>query len=302
MRLTDLQTFLLVVRDGSMAEAARELGVPNSTVSRRVSRLEDDLGTALLERDGRSARVTDAGELIATRCGPALRQLEEVEQLLAASEPRGVLKLCVAPSDAAAPVFSRFLLDYRAICPEVDVEVHMSERNVDLVEEGFDIAIRPGGPQVGSPGLMRRLLGKSRMGFFASPEFLARVPPPPSPDLLSGDAVIVQRSLMATSKGRGHSGRLWKALTGLPARCRIDDFTVIVRMAVQGGGIALMPSYVAQPHLESGTLRQLWPEVEMPRGYLHLLWPQSRHLALRVRRFIDLAVKVLAPDGELVWR
>lgn len=302
MKLDDLQTFLMVARRGSFAAAATDLGVPKSTVSRRVARLEDDLGVTLVTRS-RSATVTDEGRVIAERLGPALREIENVEQMVhdTGERPSGVLRVTIGSPEARSRHFLRLLLRYTEAYPDVRVEVNNTGRSIDLIEEGYDVAFRPGGPQgVGGPGLMRRVLGTAEAHFYASPAYLEAYPAPERFEDLGQADVIGHRTIFQHAAHLARHIPAAAVLADVEPRILIDDFHAILDLLRAGGGIGMAPSHYAAPFVRQGELVQVWPQPLMTT-YVYLLWPETRHLSPRVRRFLDMAVEELAEDGRLLW-
>jgi len=290
MNLIDLETFVRVAELGTMSAAAKALGVPKSTVSRRISKLEDQLGVDLLVRGGRRFRLTDQGALIHERCGPALREISDVETALGdiQAEPTGTLRM-TAPADVSlTPGFGRLISCYRRKYPKVTVELDLTNRVVDLIEEGFDVALRPATTEHSSSGLMSRSVGSSSAGWYASPAYLLeRGTPQTDADLADHD-----RILHLMMKDRPWRER-FEVIDPDTAAIFVNDFNTIRNLAVAGCGVAVMPCFVAMPAVAAGELTPVLSDFVRRDGILRLIWPASRHLAPRVRTFIDLAVETL---------
>lgn len=288
VNLVDLDAFVRVVETGSLTGAAEQLGVPKSTVSRRVARLEDALGLPLLTRSARSVTVTEDGLRLHARSAPALRQLAEVERELddRAETPTGVLRLTTPQDLGHSTGFARLLTDFRERFPEVIVEVELTNRVLDLAAEGFDLALRPNAPSVGGGGLVGRRIATHGAGLYASPAYLARRGCPELPGSLAGHDLVHHRVL---PRDRVVLRRDDDTEVELAAKSVMicNDFWLVAAAAVQGGGVAVIPEMMAEPHVERGELERLFPALSAMRGSLWVVWPEGRHLAPRVRAFVD---------------
>lgn len=294
MNLTDLDTFLRVVETGSFTKAAVALDVPKSTVSRRVARLEEQLGLELLKRKPRSFSVTPHGQQLHARCAPALREIEAVERGLgdAPADPSGLLRVTAAPDLGVSPGFSRALVAFRRAYPHVSLQLELTMRAVDLVEEGYDVAFRFHAAQMpDSATLMRRRISKTGAGVFASPEYLQERGHPASPeDLASHDLVTLDRPFLRHSWGMRREGEEMSELPIEPTLI-VSDFAVLTQLVTAGAGIGTLPEFLAQHGVRSGRLERVLPEWFNEAGLLSLVWPSSRFLAPRVRAFIDYIVE-----------
>lgn len=292
MNLDDLATFVRVVELGTFTAAAQAEGVPKSTVSRRVARLEDQLGVALLQRSARSFTVTDDGRLLVRRAAGAVRELEEIGQVIddLAGVPRGRLVLTTAHDLGRQRQVAELIAAYRSAHPQVTVEVRLEERMVDLVREGVDVALRAhGAPRIpGEAGLMARAVGGARSGLFGSAAYLESRGAPRTPEAL------VEHDLVAHVATADRPLRLWshgeERVVELPEPVAVvNDFGLAEGLIAAGVGLGLLPS-AATP---IDALVRVLPEWQGQAGYLSLVWPDSRHQSPRVRAFIDLAVQRL---------
>ena len=293
MNLNDLASFVRVVELGTISAAAEAEGVPKSTISRRIARLEDELGVELLRRSARSFALTDDGRMLHARSCAALQELDEVaDHLREASEvPRGRLLVAAPPNIAGSAGFAELLADYRRACPEVRVEVRLEARFVDLQREGVDVAIRAhDGAIPGEAGLMTRALGSTHAGFYASPRYLAEHGTPSDPahlreHLLVLHKVLVDRPLQLSSATSEQTLKLSN-----PAFL-LDDFRLIQQLLEADAGVGLIAEPWARPSVAAGVLAEALPGWSITLGRVSLVWPASRQLAPRVRSFVALVAE-----------
>jgi DNA-binding transcriptional LysR family regulator len=285
--LNELAVFSAVVRHQSFTKAASALGVPKSTVSRMVARLEERLETRLLARTSRHLSVTDAGRIFHERCAEGLRLLEAAEVVEPIEQAVGSVRVTAMP-DFAQRYISSLVGEFAKIHPRIQVELMLTTRLVDLIEERVDLAVRPG-PLPDSSLVVRRL-GTSGRQLVASPAYLAtRGRPRSLRDLARHDLLAY----------RATEGKLtWRLLTAkgprnlrLPARLAADDFTVLLEWAVAGLGIALLPAFVCEPAVTSRALVPVLRASVTESVPVFLVHPEGRHLPTRVRLLYDFLVE-----------
>jgi len=310
MNLVDLDTFAHVVAAGSLTAAAKELGVPKSTVSRRVSKLEDALGVPLLRRTGRSVTVTETGRRLHARTNGPLREIHDVERELrdGADDPGGTLRV-TAPSDiGSSPWCARLFATYRALCPRVRVEVELTNRVVDLIGESFDVALRPSGVGGSEALVSKRLVSGASpapdalpVGLYASRAYLRRRGTPTElPHLEDHDCVV------HPAFARGGVWRL-ERLDGSRAEVRpppsvvANSFSLVVQLVLDDAGIAALPRMLVARMERDGLVAPLLSGWGMRQGGLYAVWPASRHLAPRVRAFVDHATAFAAALDPMDW-
>lgn len=302
MDFTDLHTFLLVARHGSFTSAARSLEVPASTVTRRVTRLEDALGSTLIHRTARGITLTRAGEHLRVRCEPAVREIEDAERSLVDldAEPAGVLRL-TAPADlGSTALITGLLAAFRLRWPKIVLEIDLTERMVDLIAEGVDVALRPrrpGAPWSGD-GLVARTLSRMQAGLYASPAYLAEHGAPATPQALAQHRWIAHRAwsrqeLVLTNERTGV-----RAPVAPEPAVLTNHLGQVLAFLVSGAGIGAVPEVTALRHAEQGELKRVLPSWSIIGGQLTLLWPERRHPAPRVRAFIDFATEYLKQDAK----
>lgn len=290
MSLASIETFVRVAETGSLSATARALGVPTSTVSRRITRLEEELGETLLLRTARALRLTDAGAAVYQRCAGPLREIEEVARAVRDhdAEPAGELRLTAPPDIGNSEMFVRLLQGYRERWPRVLVSVELTERVVDLVGERFDVALRAHlAPLPDRTSLVARRIATMEGGLFASPAWVA------AHGVVEHPSALAALPLVAHERA---GGRRWTLRRGeeeltvpVHPQVRANDLHFVRRMLVLGAGVGLLPVLLAGPELV-----RVLPEWATPAGTLSLVWPAGRALAPRVRRFIDHVAEVAA--------
>jgi len=289
MDLNRLTTFEAVARTGGFTAAAKELRQPKSSVSRGVSRLEADLGVQLVFRTTRQVSLTAAGTALYDRLTPllasvrtALSDVPEREE-----QPSGTLRV-TAPVDLGVLFLAEVVSRYTARYPAVSVDLHLTGRVVDLVAEGFDVALRVAATLRDST-LMVRKVAPITLRLYASPLYLARRGTPRGEAELAGHEVVVFRSGPQKLKV-GHHG---EAPAGTSGRIVCDDL-LFVRDAVRtGAGLGLLPTFVAEPDVAAGALVRVLPRLERNAGTLHVVSPAARHVPRKVTAFRDLVLELV---------
>lgn len=293
MSQLDLNAILVLVRvaqAGSFRGAARILGMPKSTVSRKIAELEEHLGAQLLHRTTRSLSLTDAGAAFVEEAEDALAHLEAAESAVRElqREPRGKLRVTTTVPIGEfflAPIVAEFLEAY----PTLEVMVHLTDRQVDLVAERFDIAIRTG--TLPDSSAIARLIGSSAYRVVASPEYLARHGVPDSPaDLAAHDCLRFTKlgTAVRTTWPFGKGPRV----TDVPVTGRLvsDDFVVLRTAAERGLGIARLPTVVAHEAIRAGRLVGLLEGHAPTPTQLHMIYVNGRRLPTRTRAFLDFVL------------
>lgn len=281
--LNEIFIFAKVVDTQSFTTAARELGLPKSTVSRKISQLEERLGAQLLLRTTRKLKLTEVGAVYYQRCARIAAELEMAEREVTEmqSEPRGLLRL-TAPVEFGflGDVAAEFLRRY----PKVEFDIELTGRKVDLIEEGFDVAIRAG--YLDDSTLVATKLGDAIFWLCASPAYLASRGTPRSIDELSAHWCVVF--------GVGQRRRTWRLREAGEVRevpiagpIATNSLSMAHRAALAGLGIALLPPTLCVDDVASGQLCRLLEDAVLPQGALYAVYPQSRNLSVKVRTFVD---------------
>ncbi len=280
--LNDLEVFARVVEKSGFSRAAQELGVPASTVSRRVSRLEDALGVRLLQRTTRKMHLTEAGRTYFEQISLALRQIQSAEASLrqVQGEPRGLIRL----STVEEPFIESMLFDFLDAFPDVSLEIDKSHRNVDLVAEGFDLAIRAG--ILADSSLVAHKLVSSGPVLVTSPDYIkTRGAPESISDLRNHDCVILGTTTTAATWQLGASDAPEKV--SVSGRVAVNSFISAVEACVRGLGVGFFPEGFIAPWLNRGQLVHVLPEVVTQRTGLWIVHPSRTLISPAVRGLID---------------
>ena len=296
--LNDLQSFVHVVELGTITAAARAEGVPKSTISRRIARLEDELSRDLLRRSGRSFSVTDDGRLLHARALGALAELSAIEMDLAESDGKPHGRLVVsAPQDLGrAATVVGFFAEYRRRWPDVQLELRLENRMVDFAHDGVDVALRAHGDTIpGGSGLMTRSLARSSSGFFAAPSYIAERGAPRTLSALKKHTLAIHSANRDRPLRFSSGGETVPWLPENPAFV-FNDFGALQTLAESGAAIVALPHFACLQAVADGTLVAILKKWSTQSGGLSLVWPATRHLAPRVRAFVDLAVDHLQEE------
>jgi LysR family transcriptional regulator, regulator for bpeEF and oprC len=287
MSIDDLTVFAAVVRAGSFTGAARALGTQKAHASRVVSRLEKKLGARLLQRSTRSLAVTEVGRELYERAVGILSALDETQAIIqrTQAEPQGVLRLTCGV-EFGLLVVNRWIRAYLKRYPRIRVDADFSDRLVDLIHEGFDLAVRVG--ELADSSLSVRSLGAINYALFASPEYMRGHSAPKHPkDLASHDLIV----FVATSPPAWHLANGSEQFdVEMRARLVVNNHGGARDAAVDGLGIALLPRFQAAPFVNDGRLVEVLPGWTRTPAPVHAVFASSRYLTPKVRAFIDLAV------------
>jgi DNA-binding transcriptional LysR family regulator len=295
--LNDVMVFARVAREKSFTRAAKTLGMPKSTVSDRVSRLEAKLGVRLLERTTRSLRLTASGTAYFARVSRVVQELEEAEASVTAAHnmPRGLLRVA-SPLLFAQVFLADVVSEYLARFPEVQVELVVADRAFDILEEGFDVAVHVMGTM--DAQVVARKLGIGERYCVASPTYVAARGNPESPtDLVDHDCLVTGPTRQMTwAFERGGA----QHAIGVVARYAVSSVELVHRAALAGHGVALLPSFLCANDLATGRLVRVLEGWSPGEVQVHLVYPSHRHLSARVRTFVDLVVERLPtfPSGR----
>jgi DNA-binding transcriptional LysR family regulator len=298
-RFHTITAFAKVVETGSFARAAERLGVSVSAVSRQVAELEEHLDARLLNRTTRRLSLTESGRAFYERCVQLLADLEEAEQSAHAgsAKPRGTLRLTCATTFGVrhlAPAIVAFAERY----PDMRFDVELSDRAVDLVEEGFDVAVRIG--SIGSQNLVGRKVGEMHPVCCAAPAYLARRGEPKQPEDLAAHACLTYEyaSLRNLWSFRDRQGRDRGVRVTGPIHT--NSGSLLATLAVAGLGIIVEPDFQVGPDVRAGRLVSILRGFDFAPANIYVVYPSRRHLSAKVRAFTDfLSERFAKPEWTL---
>ncbi len=292
--IAGMRVFARVVDAGSFSAAGREIGMSPSAVSRRIGELEDGLGARLFQRTTRKLSLTEAGSVYDRRVRAILADVDSARRAVAelGGAPTGVLRLSV-PSSLARRHVAPALADFHQRFPAVEVVLSVTDRVVDMIDEGLDMAIRIG--RLSESGLIARKIGSARRIVCASPAYLAQAGIPQTPAALEGHSCVTFRSHPGSNVWafRGSDGAHLARVTG---RIFANDGETLCAAAIAGLGIVLLPEWMVGPELRAGQLREILPDYrpEPDTTPLHAVYPHQRHLPPKVRVMVDFLVERFA--------
>lgn len=289
-----MTVFARVIATGSLSAAARELGLSPAVVSRRLAALEARLGVRLVNRTTRSLRLTDEGAGYHEACTRILAEVAEAEAAASAgrAEPQGALRVAVPASfghQFITPLVPRFAGRF----PKVQIALSLSDRTVNLIEDGFDLAIRI--TELPDSSLAARRLAPNHRVVCASPEYLARHGTPRVPEDLVHHNCLPAPDFTATWDYTDPRGQRGSVRVG--GRCACDNWEVIREWALAGLGIALKSTWDVRRHLEDGSLVPLLPGYRFgPDVAIYAVYPHRRHLPAKTRAFIEFLAESFGPE------
>jgi DNA-binding transcriptional LysR family regulator len=295
-RLDEIRAFAAVADARSFTQGARKTRISGAQASKLVARLEDRLGARLLNRTTRDVSLTDTGQAYLERVRGLLEEFDALEASVRdQGGPSGTLKVS-APVSFGKRQLTPALLDFAAACPAVALDVTFSDRIVNLVEEGFDVAVRIG--HLSDSSLVARRLAAVRMVACASPEYLARAGTPMALEDLANHTAILDTNLADPTVWRfGPHNDVREVRVG--GRLRFNGAEPCVAAAVEGFGIVRAPAFAAAGELRAGRLVPVLCAFEPELIHVYAVYPHPRHLAAKVRGFVDFLASRYS--GEPEW-
>ncbi len=292
-RFTAMQVFVRVVEDGSFAKAATRLGISTSACSRHIADLEARLDVRLLNRTTRRLSLTESGQDFYERSVQVLADLDEAEQMAtrSAARPRGTVRLTCGISFGVRHA-ARLVGGFVARHPEVRFDVQLSDRFVDLVEEGFDLALRIG--EAPGQNLIGRRLGETRLVTCAAPLYLRERGAPATPADLAHHACLTYEylPLRSTWRFRDRAGGEHAVRVSGPVHANNGD--LLIAAAVEGIGIAMEPDFMVAAELAAGRLVRVLPDYAPAPAGIYAVYASRRHLSAKVRAFVDFLAAAFA--------
>ena len=288
--LVDVLAFVRVVETGSFARAAERMALSKPVLSRRVARLEEQLGARLLTRTARGAQPTDIGQAYYARAANILSELEAAQEVVAeaVTQVAGPIRLS-APLSFGIMYLAAALAEFARLHPRIELDVEYEDRTVDLAAGGYDLAVRIG--NLPDSSLVARRIAPVRKVVVASPDYLdVRGRPQRPADLADHDILYYQHE-----QWRFRIGSRWESVRG-NARMRANNGEVLRTMAASGIGICILPSFIASPALQSGALEVILRDYPLEEGALHAVMPPGRATTARVRALVDFLVGRFGPE------
>ncbi len=290
-KLGAMRAFARVAESGSFSSAARLLGRSKAVVSKQLASLEAALGVQLLARTTRQVRLTEVGRSYFERCVQVLAELDDLESNVQQSQssPRGVLRV-TGPQTFAELHLSDAVREFLLRYPELKMELVLTDRIVDLVDDGFDVAIRVG--QLEDSSLLARRLTASSVVTCAAPAYLARRGVPRSPEQLSNHDLVLDSNVRQPGTWRFRRGTRTVNVR-VSGRLQVNSAVMVRHLLVGGAGIGLCPEFVVRDDLEAGRLVPLLAQFS---GYdlgVYAVYPHTRHVPSRVRVFVDFLADYL---------
>lgn len=286
--LNEMLIFARVVECESFSGAGRELGIPKSTISRRVSQLEQRLGTRLLQRTTRSLNLTEPGQAYYERCARVVLEAEQADDLLQESRgtPKGLLRVS-APVELGSTRMGALVDAFLQRYPDVRLQLDLSNRKVNLIEEGFDLAIRAG--HLEDSSLIARKLSHDRISPMAAPSYLARRGLPATLDDLRDHDCILYSDRATRSTLTFTTARERRQIS-LEGRILVNNMDLARDSAIRGQGIAFLPEQMCNEAISDGRLKRLLAPWSFPEGGVYAVYPSRTHLNAKVRAFVDFLV------------
>ena len=291
-RLSDLEVFVAVVNAGNFTKASRALGISKSYVSKQIAALEERLGVMLLNRTTRKSTPTEAGLGFYERGRRILEDLEDAESAVTEQQmsPRGRLRLAVG-MDFGLMYVAPAVAELMRLYPDLAIDVSFEDRMVDLVAEGFDLAVRIG--RLKDSSLVARKLAEARSVVCASPAYLDREREPASPSDLTAHSCLIYTNQV--------DGPIWRftvegeiVSVAVDGRVAANNGRALVEAAAQGVGLAYVPEFLCCDELRSGALREVLGGLGPPAP-IWAVYPHNRHLSAKVRVFVDFLATRLSP-------
>jgi len=300
-RFDAMQAFARVVETGSFTKAAETLHMSKTSVTQLVQQLEARLRVKLLNRTTRKVNITADGAVYYERVIRLLADLDDAETSLsgAASLPRGRLRVDV-PSPLAALILVPALPEFHARYPDIQIDLGVSDRMVDLIGDNVDCVVRGG--EMTDQSLIARRLGDLQLGVYAAPDYLQRLGVPQHPGELEDSQHRIVGFLWArTGKAMPYAMRRGGESMRIQGRyvLAVDDGNAYIAAGIAGLGVLWLPDYMARPHVASGALVQVFEDWQLDPMPLYVAFPPNRHISLKLRVFIDWIIELMAQYAPL---
>lgn len=292
-----MKMYVAVVDGGSFSAAAEQLGISRAMASKQIFQLEEHLGTRLLNRTTRKLSMTETGRVFYERSVQIMGDVDEAEQVAGqmTRRPQGVLRVTI-PLSYGQHRLAGILGDYAQAYPQVQLDISLSDRKLDLIEDGLDVAIRIGA--MAQSDLIARKIGSERSVVCASPAYLARHGAPRTPAELSHHACLgyTLSGSAAQWQLEGPAGPVSVSVSG---PIKADNGDILRLAALQGAGILFQPHFIVGDDIAAGKLLRVLPQWQSAELGVHAVYPSRKHLSAKVRTFVDFVAAALKASGSL---
>ncbi|HYH17305.1 MAG TPA: LysR family transcriptional regulator [Azospirillum sp.] len=293
-RLDDMLAFIKVVDTRSFTAAADKLNLSKSVVSRRISELENRLGARLLNRTTRKLSLTEVGQAFYERCTRILADLDEAERAVTDlhAAPRGRLKVNAPLSFGLlhlAPAVAAFMERY----PDIEIDIDLNDRYVDLIDEGYDVAVRIG--RLRDSSLIAKRLAPNRRAVCASPSYLERHGWPQTPEDLANHQCLLYTNVPLAEQWQFRVNGETRTVR-VSGSLYANNGDILLSAAIAGRGIVVSPTFLCGPALSAGQLRCLLFDCTVSESAVYAVYPQNRHLSPKVRAFVDFLAARFGPE------
>jgi DNA-binding transcriptional LysR family regulator len=294
--ILDVIAFVRVVETGAFARAAERMGISQSILSRRVARLEEQLGARLLTRTAQGAHPTDIGQTYFARAANILAELEAAQEIVAeaVTQVAGPIRIS-APITFGTRHLAPALAEFALAHPKVELDVSLDDRRVDLVAGGFDLAIRIG--KLPDSSLKARRLTTVRSSLLARPAYLERRGRPAHPRDLKSHDLLCYANVPMSEQFRFQIDGKSEPVVGL-SRFRADHGEMLKAAAIAGLGIVALPNFIASPQIGTGELEMLLRDWPLPEAPMHAVMPPGRAGTARLRALIEFLAERFGPEPE----
>ncbi len=294
--LLDVLAFVRVSETGSFARAAERMGLSKPSLSRRVARLEEQLGAQLLTRSARGAQPTEIGEAYYARAANILAELDAAQEVVAdaVTQIAGPIRL-TASINFGSRYLGSALAEFASAHPRVELDVSLDDRTVDLVAGGYDLALRIG--RLKDSALVARRLAPIRSVVVASPEYLERRGRPQRPAELADHDLLFYANVSAGEQWRFRKGNRWEAVRG-SSRFRGNNGDLLREAAAAGLGIAVMPSFIASDAIRNNQVEVILRDYPLEETGLYAVMPPGRSTTARVRALVDFLSDRFGPEPD----
>ncbi|MFM9816849.1 UNVERIFIED_CONTAM: LysR family transcriptional regulator [Spiribacter pallidus] len=294
-RAAEMHMFVRAVDKGSFSAAARDLDLTPSAVSKQIRRLEDRLGVRLFNRTTRRVSLTEVGHAYYDRCSRIIQEIEEAEEAVTAlnENPRGTLRVAATVAFGRVEVLPR-INEFLDRYPDLNIEFELTDRQVDLIEEGIDVAIQ-WREQMEDPSLIARRLCVNRRIICAAPSYIEQFGKPTTPEALLDHNCLTLYEVSQFNDWAFEDAKKGHRVLHVGGNFRANTADALYEAALAGVGLARLSTWLVMPAIRRGELVPVLPQYPHESSAYFLLYPHRRHLSRKVRAFVDFLVEVFTP-------